>query len=489
MQPYFLLTTKEENNEGKIFDEYISQNNLRAACRQIKNHKESIEINQKRLVDIFQLIEIKTSEAEENNLNTRLDSGYYNEDELTYPPVSPARMEMTEMYNTLRLAGSLNVFGAASDVENLPAQGSKLVAPTTLESATGMSMVSLTPKPTNTLLYAGGALAVTEGILSVSTGIDLNFLVATTLLLAFLDKLLVNGAVFESFARVLKPEYSQKILRHEAGHFLCAYLLGCPVEGYVLSSWEALQDTRFGGRSTSVSAGTSFFDPELSEQMNGLKPLSRKSIDRYSIIVMGGIAAEALNYGRADGGAGDEMALVRFLSSLNPKAGKAVTWDSEMIRNQARWGAMQAVLLLKQYSVCYDALVKCLERRGSLGECVYAIENAARNNDLTLPKQPMGFIVDSGLFGEWKEYDNKSLEQANNPSISIKSNTLRQKPTTSMKPMGATSYTNSDQGSPDSILEDDISSSGEFLDKYREIMTQKLADIDERLNELDKKTP
>jgi len=352
-----------------------------------------------------------------------------------------------------------------------------------------MSMVSLTPKPTNTLLYAGGALAVAEGILSVSTGIDLNFLVATTLLLAFLDKLLVNGAVFESFARVLNPEYSEKILRHEAGHFLCAYLLGCPVEGYVLSSWEALQDTRFGGSSTSVSAGTSFFDPELSEQMNGLKPLSRKSIDRYSVIVMGGIAAEALNYGRADGGAGDEMALVRFLSSLNPKAGRAVTWDSEMIRNQARWGAMQAVLLLKQYSVCYDALVECLERRGSLGECVYAIENAAKNNNLTLPKQPMGFIVESGLLGEWKEYDNKSLEQANNPSISIKTNTLMQKPMTSMEPMGTSSYTNSDQRSQDSILENDISSSGEFLDKYREIMTQKLADIDERLDELDKKTP
>ena len=88
-----------------------------------------------------------------------------------------------------------------------------------------------------------------------------------TITLAFLDKLLVNGAVFETAIRTIIPEYRKKILRHEAGHFLAAYLLGCPVEGCVLSSWAALQDARFGGRSTTVSAGTSFFDRDLSEEM------------------------------------------------------------------------------------------------------------------------------------------------------------------------------------------------------------------------------
>jgi len=260
----------------------------------------------------------------------------------------------------------------------------------------------LTPQPTNTLLIAGAAFALSEGIFSIFTGVDLNFLIFFTLFLAFLDKLLVNGAVFESITRLAMPEYRRKILRHEAGHFLAAYLLGCPVEGCVLSSWAALSDSRFGGRRTTVSAGTSFFDPSLSDEMNGRKPLTRSSIDRYTIIVMAGIAAEALNFGRADGGAGDEAALIGFLSNLNPKSGGAVSWDLESIKNQARWGALQSVLLLREYSACYDALVDALEAGGNLGECVYAIENAAKENGLpTVAQKPLGYIIDRGPYGEW----------------------------------------------------------------------------------------
>ena len=39
---------------------------------------------------------------------------------------------------------------------------------------------------------------------------------------------------------------------------MAAYLLGCPVEGCVLSAWAASRDPRFVG-----AAGTLFFDPEL----------------------------------------------------------------------------------------------------------------------------------------------------------------------------------------------------------------------------------
>eukprot|EP00557_Chaetoceros_sp_GSL56_P010015 CAMPEP_0176478194 /NCGR_PEP_ID=MMETSP0200_2-20121128/1052_1 /TAXON_ID=947934 /ORGANISM="Chaetoceros sp., Strain GSL56" /LENGTH=412 /DNA_ID=CAMNT_0017874107 /DNA_START=326 /DNA_END=1564 /DNA_ORIENTATION=- len=351
-----------------------------------------------RFLEVFRVIEDRTKAAEENNINKRLVEGG---GPLDYPLTSPARMEMTDMYNTLKSKGIVQVFGIAAE-GNYPAQGTKIVTPVLLEKITGLSMVSLTPKPTNTLLLAGVALAVFEGILSLTTGIELNFLIFITLFIAFLDKLLINGAIFETITRIAMPEYTAKIIRHEAGHFLCAYLLGCPVEGCVLSTWAALNDARFGGKRTSVNAGTSFFDASLSNEINGLHPLTRASIDRYSVIVMGGIAAEALNFGRADGGAGDEIALVSFLSNLNPRSGGAMSWNIHSIKNQARWGALQAVLLIREYRPCYDALVDALERGCDLGACVYAIESAAKENGLpSISEKPLGYIVDQGMYGDW----------------------------------------------------------------------------------------
>ena len=49
-------------------------------------------------------------------------------------------------------------------------------------------MISLTPRPTNLLLYGGAALAVIEGIASLYSGINFNLLVACTILLAVMDQ-------------------------------------------------------------------------------------------------------------------------------------------------------------------------------------------------------------------------------------------------------------------------------------------------------------
>lgn len=267
-------------------------------------------------------------------------------------------------------------------------------------------MINLTPRPSNVLLYGGAFLAVVEGIVSLATDVNFNFLVSCTLLLAVIDQLLVSGAFSDTALRLLQPGTTARIARHEAGHFLAAYLLGCPVEGVVLSTWEALRDSRFGGRASAVSAGTSYFDLDLNEQIAGRRPLTRESIDRYSIIVMAGIAAEAMQFGRADGGAGDEDALVRFLRSLNPRSANAVSeWTPELIRNQARWGATQAVLLLKEYRPCYDALVEALDRNGNLGQCIAAIEEAATREGLGWLGKPLGRVLEEGEFGRWVQTD------------------------------------------------------------------------------------
>jgi hypothetical protein len=377
------------------FDKALQDGKLRQAVQYLQDHPD-MPVNRQRFNDIFAAIEERTAVADEAAMEASkkqfMESGGQNQKIAEFPMQSAARQEMTDMYGTLQKLSKLQLFGAVNT--NIPpAAGSTLIPPPLLEQITALPMKALTPKPTQTLLIAGIAVAAGEAWLSQSAGIPLDVLALSTLFLALTDRIAFNGAVSETLLKVLSPGMNQKVVRHEAGHFLAAYLLGCPVEGIVLSAWAALQDRRFGQRQ--VSAGTSFFDAELSQQINTNGAVTRSSIDRYSVIVMAGIAAEADFYGRADGGAGDEMALVAFLSQLNANTRTgAVSWDQERIRNQARWGALQAVLMMREYKPAYDALVDALERGGSLGDCVYAIEKAAREHDLKPLQQPVGYIVD-----------------------------------------------------------------------------------------------
>lgn len=389
----------------------------------LREHPSTIPaLTQAQLRSLFDAVERATAESDENTVNKRALA------ETSQAGVEPsadrARTQMTALYRSLREGGRLRAFGAvgrpppapaaaATTFEGpiYPAAGSKIITPDLLGRITRangleIDMINLTPRPSNVLLYGGAFLAVVEGIVSLATDVNFNFLVSCTLLLAVIDQLLVSGAFSDTALRLLQPGTTARIARHEAGHFLAAYLLGCPVEGVVLSTWEALRDSRFGGRASAVSAGTSYFDLDLNEQIAGRRPLTRESIDRYSIIVMAGIAAEAMQFGRADGGAGDEDALVRFLRSLNPRSANAVSeWTPELIRNQARWGATQAVLLLKEYRPCYDALVEALDRNGNLGQCIAAIEEAATREGLGWLGKPLGRVLEEGEFGRWVQTD------------------------------------------------------------------------------------
>ena len=399
---------QQQVDAEKQFDEFLSDGNLRRAIRYFKDHP-GLDMTRQRWSTVFDTMEDRLRNAEQERTNSNNNNNDPNGNGMgqmpargeAFPLNTPARAEVTDMYTTLKDLQHLRLFGAVDTKEPLAA-GSHTVTPVLLEQVSGMSMQAMTPKPTNTLLIAGVVLSAVEAFISAYFGLDFNVLVFATLAGAFADQVLVNGAIFDTFVKFFYPSINNKILRHEAGHFLAAYLLGCPVEGFVLSPWAARADARF--EKSGVTAGTSFFDPTLSEQINS-SVVSRSSLDRYSIIVMAGIAAEAMLYGQADGGAGDEAALVSFLSQLNgsPKPGKLPPWNDISIRNQARWGALQAVLMMKEYRPCYDALVDTLERGGSLGDCIFAIEKAGRDNNLRPADKPLGYILDEGLFGEWSK--------------------------------------------------------------------------------------
>jgi hypothetical protein len=441
-------TTNGDNSDANgdsQFDRYLEEIKLREATRYLQRNPE-MKLTRVQWNKIFNAIEERTANAEENTVNLRkLES-------MEFPTESAARQEMTDMYATLKTQKKLTLYGAIPTTQP-PAAGGHTLPPELLEKILDLPIKALTPQPTNSLLIAGVAVAVLEGIISFAAGIPLNALVFFTFASAALDRVFLNGAISESFLKLFSPGVQQKILRHEAGHFLAAYLLGCPVEGIVLSAWAALQDRRFGSRQ--VSAGTSFFDPQLSKQINqGGQQLTRESIDRYSIIVMAGIAAEADFYGRADGGAGDEMALVAFLSNLNGNRGKTTVWNPESIRNQARWGALQAVLLIREYKPAYDALVDALERGGSLGDCIYAIEKAARDNNLTPLRQPIGYLVDGpGGVPSW-----------------TKENQMDEKEPVAAKP----------EAEPVMTAEESLAA----LKEYRVAMEKRLQEMDQQLKEI-----
>lgn len=67
----------------------------------------------------------------------------------------------------------------------------------------------------------------------LTLGSETSFLFYVTGLI-FADRLFLNGAVAESLTRLIVPGYRERIIKHEAGHFLVAYLLGCPVQGCLL---------------------------------------------------------------------------------------------------------------------------------------------------------------------------------------------------------------------------------------------------------------
>ena len=433
---------------------------------------------------IFQLIEERTANAQENdseNLRALAE----------FPATSAARNEMTDMYKMLRERGHLTLFGAMNAQEPLAA-GSYQVPPPLLEGILDLPMKALTPQPTNSLLIAGMVVALLESVASFALGIPMVTLLLWSLFLVTFDRLFLNGASFESFLKLFSPGVQEKILRHEAGHFLAAYLLGCPVEGIVLSAWAALRDKRFGVRNQ-VSAGTSFFDPQLSDQINNRQRVTQSAVDRYSIIVMAGIAAEADWYGRADGGAGDETSLVAFLSQLNLGSNNRHRWNSDSIRNRARWGALQAVLLLREYKPAYDALVDALERGGTLGDCIYAIERAARQNNLKPVQHPLGYIVErdstdtasSSSYASkevvWRKYSEYGALDTSSDSTALPATTTNgeQEVRNGERQAGAAPVGGG------AVVEMDEETMKASLQQYRSQVETKLREVEQKLDELE----
>ncbi|CAN0271194.1 unnamed protein product, partial [Ectocarpus fasciculatus] len=277
---------------------------------------------------------------------------------------------LTNTYNALKAAGLLRGFGSI-DFAKGPSSQSRDVSAEKLLSLSGVEKQNLAPgRPTGSWLAAGVGVFGAEYLAGILMGLDpLQTVIPWTIGLIFADRLLLNGALSESLTRLIVPAYRERIIRHEAGHFLVAYLLGCPVQACLLDPFV------LGSGLTGAQGGTVFADPVLSKQMADGK-LTKSSIDRFSIVLMGGIAAEAINYGSSEGGSADEGVMIGILSTIAPP------FDREQIKSQALWAATQAVLLIQEHKEAYEVLVNALESGAELGECVTIIEAELAKRDL-----------------------------------------------------------------------------------------------------------
>lgn len=159
------------------------------------------------------------------------------------------------------------------------------------------------------------------------------------------------------------PEHRDRIIRHEAGHFLIAHLLGIPVTGYTLSAWEALKQKQPG------LGGVSFDDQELAAQLEK-GTLSAQMLDRYCTVWMAGGVAEELVYGNTEGGTDDLRKINTVLTPLRFSA-------KDRVQKQ-RFCGLQARTLLQNNWSAYEALVTTMQKRADVTECCRAIEQTKK---------------------------------------------------------------------------------------------------------------
>ncbi|XP_042517790.1 uncharacterized protein LOC122091740 [Macadamia integrifolia] len=179
----------------------------------------------------------------------------------------------------------------------------------------------------------------------------------------------IGSLVLDTIGHTLSPKYHNRVIQHEAGHFLIAYLLGVLPKGYSLSSLEALRKEG----SLNVQAGTTFVDFEFLDEVNTGK-VSAKMLNRFSCIALAGVATEYILFGYSEGGLADIVQLDGLLKSLGFTQKKA---DS-----QVRWAVLNTVLILRRHKKVRSKLAEVMSMGSSVGFCIQAIEKAIDAADI-----------------------------------------------------------------------------------------------------------
>jgi hypothetical protein len=170
-----------------------------------------------------------------------------------------------------------------------------------------------------------------------------------------------GGTLLIDWLARFSPQHRERVVHHEAGHFLVAHLLDIPVTDYTLSAWDAFRQGQPG------LGGVSFDSQELdSELEQGV--LSAQLLDRYCTVWMAGAVAEKLVYGDAEGGADDRQKLRVLWAQLQRPLS-----ECEM---KERWASLQARSLLEAHWTTYQKLAAAMAEAAPVAQCREVIEQS-----------------------------------------------------------------------------------------------------------------
>jgi hypothetical protein len=168
-----------------------------------------------------------------------------------------------------------------------------------------------------------------------------------------------GGTILLDWLGGTSKQKRDRILHHEAGHFLVAHLLGIPVTSYALNAWEAFKQGQ------TAQGGVRFEDEQLASQLQS-GTLSSQLLDQYCTVWMAGIVAEKFVYGSAQGGAEDRTKISAILTQLGR--------PSAEIQLKQNWGSLRAKNLIESHKSAYEALVAAMEKRATVAECCDIIQ-------------------------------------------------------------------------------------------------------------------
>jgi len=171
----------------------------------------------------------------------------------------------------------------------------------------------------------------------------------------------VSALVLDTVAQMTSKEYVTRLRRHEAAHFLTAYLIGILPKGYTLSSKDAFQ--KYGA--LNIQAGCAFCDGEFQREVAKGK-ITSTSLGRFACVAMAGICMEYILFGFAEGGMSDVQQLDGLL--------RALAFTQKKSDSEVRWAVLNTTALLRRHIKVTEKLADLMARGGTVGECVMLIE-------------------------------------------------------------------------------------------------------------------